>query len=105
MAVVCGLAALVNFQVRQEDTMTRRKAEVLTGYEIRRIPMAKEAFRFGAFDRDQLIAEAEHRNERIALTWLVNAIYKMHLAVRQLTPEEACHDFFPFPCKIQAKYR
>jgi hypothetical protein len=58
--------------------MTRRKAEVLTGYEIRRIPVEKNGFHFAAFDRDEVIAEAEHRNERIALTWLVNAIYKMH---------------------------
>ena len=58
--------------------MTKRKAEVLTGYEIRRLPVQKSAFRFGAFEREELVAEAEHRHERIALAWLVDAIYKMH---------------------------
>jgi hypothetical protein len=58
--------------------MTRRKAEVLTGYDIRRIPIEKGGFRFAAFDGDRLVAETEHRSERIALIWLVNAIYRMH---------------------------
>jgi hypothetical protein len=58
--------------------MTRRKAEKLTGYEIRRIPTEKDSFRFGAFVGEELIAESEHRSERIALRWLVNSVYKMH---------------------------
>jgi 5-methylcytosine-specific restriction endonuclease McrA len=58
--------------------MTKRKAEALTGYEIRRIPSERNRFCFGAFDRDELIAEAGHQTERIALTWLVNSVYKLH---------------------------
>ena len=45
--------------------MTRRKAEVLTGYEVRPIPNEKSGFRFGAFSGDDLIVEAEHRSERV----------------------------------------
>ena len=65
-------------QPERKAPMTKRKAEVLTGNEIRQIPHNRNSFCFGAFDCDQLIAEVEHRNERIALTWLVNAVYRMH---------------------------
>ena len=58
--------------------MTKRKAEVLTGYEVRPIPNEKSGFRFGAFSGDDLIVEAEHRSERVALVWLVNAVYQLH---------------------------
>ena len=58
--------------------MTKRKAEVLTGYEIRRIPSGGNSFCFGAFDGDRMLVEAEHRNERVALRWLANAVFKMH---------------------------
>ncbi len=55
--------------------MTRKKAEVLTGYEIRRMPSGRNAIRFGAFEREDLVAEVEHRSERVALVWLVNAAW------------------------------
>ena len=58
--------------------MTRRKAEALTGYEVRRLWSSKDAFRYGAFQGEQLVSEAEHTTERIALTRLVNDIYRMH---------------------------
>ncbi len=58
--------------------MTRKKAEVLTGYEIRRMPSGRNSIRFGAFEREDLVAEAEHRSERVALHWLVNAVYRLH---------------------------
>ncbi len=58
--------------------MTKRRAEVLTGYEIRRIANGKNSFCFGAFDQNELVAHSEHRHERIALTWLVDAVRRLH---------------------------
>ena len=58
--------------------MTKRRAEVLTGYEIRRISTRTSAFCYGAFCGEELLAEAEHRKERIALTLLVNRVYQIH---------------------------
>ena len=57
--------------------MTKRKAEVLTGYEVRRIE-EKCPFSFGAFCGEDLIAEAQHRKPGIALTLLVKRIYQIH---------------------------
>ena len=58
--------------------MTKRRAEVLTGCEIRRISNASSAFCYGAFSGEELMAEAQHRKERIALTLLVNRVYQIH---------------------------
>ena len=58
--------------------MTKRKAELLTGYEIRALPSGADLFRYGAFDTDRLVAAAQHRHERLALIRLVNAVYEMH---------------------------
>ena len=58
--------------------MTKRKAERLTGYEIRVVPSGSDLFCYGAFEADRLIATAQHRHERLALTNLVNLIYQMH---------------------------
>ena len=58
--------------------MTRRKAEVLTGYEIRPLPAASGSIAYGAYLGDQLVAEARRRSEREALTALINVVYQMH---------------------------
>ena len=58
--------------------MTKRRAEALTGYEIRRLSNGDDAFCYGAFSQDELLAEAEHRKEGIALTLLVNLVYRIH---------------------------
>ena len=58
--------------------MTKKKAEVLTGYEVRRIDNGNSQFRFGAFSGEDLIAAAEHRKEGIALEVLVNRICQLH---------------------------
>ena len=58
--------------------MTRRKAERLTGYEVRRMPAIDSVFRYGAFLGEDLMAASEHRKEGVALTLLVNRVYRMH---------------------------
>ena len=58
--------------------MTRRRAELLTGYEVRRTSHAGSPFCYGAFSGEELMAEASHRKEGIALTLLVKRIYQIH---------------------------
>ncbi len=58
--------------------MTKRRAEVLTGYEIRRISNGKTSFCLGAFEQDRVVVQVDHQTERVALTWLVNAVYRLH---------------------------
>jgi hypothetical protein len=62
----------------EERIVTKRRAEALTGYEIRRIPDGESTFCYGAFSGEELMAEAQHRKEGIALTLLVNRIYQIH---------------------------
>ena len=58
--------------------MTKRRAERLTGYEVRRIGNAASGSCFGAFAGEDLLAAAEHQKEGLALTLLVNRIYQIH---------------------------
>ena len=58
--------------------MTKRKAERLTGYEVRRMPTRDSVFRYGAFLGEDLMVASEHRKEGVALTLLVNRVYQMH---------------------------
>jgi hypothetical protein len=58
--------------------VTRRKAERLTGYEVRRIQNDGSIFSYGAFSGEDLMAEATHPKESIALTLLVNRVYQIH---------------------------
>ena len=58
--------------------MTKRRAEILTGYEVRRISDESSAFCYGAFCGESLLAEAKHRKQGIALTLVVNRIYQIH---------------------------
>jgi hypothetical protein len=58
--------------------MTKRKVELLTGYEIRLVPRGTGLFCYSAFEGERLIATAEHRKERLALTQLLNMIYRLH---------------------------
>jgi hypothetical protein len=58
--------------------VTRRKAERLTGYEVRRIQKDGSIFSYGAFSGEDLMAQAMHRKESIALTLLVNRVYQIH---------------------------
>jgi len=58
--------------------VTKRRAEALTGYEIRRMSHGSSAFCYGAYSGEKLMAEAQHRKERIALTLLVRRVYQIH---------------------------
>ena len=58
--------------------MTKRRAEVLTGYEIRRISHDSGAFCYGAYSGEELMAEAQHAKERTALTLLVGRVYRIN---------------------------
>jgi 5-methylcytosine-specific restriction endonuclease McrA len=51
---------------------------VLTGYEIRPLPNRDGTFCNGAFFADELVAQASHRKKGLALTLLVNLIYRLH---------------------------
>jgi 5-methylcytosine-specific restriction endonuclease McrA len=61
--------------------MTRRRAEQLTGYEIRPLQLNEPGYRFGAFAGDELIAERSHADERLALKRLVDTLYAIHCAI------------------------
>jgi HNH endonuclease len=58
--------------------VTKRRAEALTGYEIRRLPDGENTFCYGAFSGEELMAEAQHRKGGIALTLLVERVYQIH---------------------------
>jgi hypothetical protein len=59
--------------------MTRRKAERLTGYEIRSLDCGESGrFCFGAYEGEELVLEADHADERWALRCLVRAVYMQH---------------------------
>ena len=63
--------------------MTKRKAERLTGYEIRRMESEGKngRFRFGAFRGEENVAEGDHRIESWALWFLVRAVYVVHCGI------------------------
>ena len=58
--------------------MTKKRAERLTGYEIRRLENASGKATFAAFRDDETIAEATHWIEELALDFLVREVYKLH---------------------------
>jgi HNH endonuclease len=58
--------------------VTKRKAERLTGYGVRLISNGSGVVRHAAFSGEDLMAEAEHRKETIALTLLINRVYQLH---------------------------
>jgi 5-methylcytosine-specific restriction endonuclease McrA len=60
--------------------MSPKTAERLTGYEVRRLRDrdCTGQTAYGAFRGDELIAEAAHRTEALALRILVGEVYKIH---------------------------
>ena len=58
--------------------MTRRRAEALTGCEIRCAEVGRPVrqFRCAAYDGEHLVAEQAHADLGMALAALVNAIYR-----------------------------
>jgi 5-methylcytosine-specific restriction endonuclease McrA len=60
--------------------MTKKRAERLTGYEIRRLPEndCKGRLAYGAFSGDELIVQCSHSIEEFALQALVREVYQLH---------------------------
>lgn len=58
--------------------MTLKRAERLTGYEIRELPPTRGQVNYGAFDGAKLIAQASGRVEWMALKELVSRVYTIH---------------------------
>ena len=60
--------------------MTKKRAERLTGYEVRRLQDQDRNGRvtYGAFRGDELIAEAAHLTDELALAILVRDVYALH---------------------------
>ena len=58
--------------------MTRKRAERLTGYEIRLMGTGDSEFSYGAFDGEDLVVESRHADERLALDRLVARVYARH---------------------------
>ena len=55
--------------------MTKRRAERLTGYEIRELPSERGMYTVGAFEGEQLMVTAVGRADFIAYQTLVNGVY------------------------------
>ena len=58
--------------------MTIKRAERLTGYEIRELPPERDKVYFGAFDGQRLVARASGLVEWQALKELVDRVYLLH---------------------------
>ena len=60
--------------------MTKKRAERLTGYEIRRIPEndCKGRCAYGAFSGEALIVQCSHFIEGVALQEVVREVYQLH---------------------------
>ena len=61
--------------------MTKKKAERLTGYEVRPLPAINGNVRFGAFDDGELVSSASAEVEWLALESLVRQVYKLHATI------------------------
>ena len=55
--------------------MTKRRAERLTGYEVRELPPERGLVAVGAFEGETLVVKAVGRADFIALQALVNGVY------------------------------
>ncbi|MFN0169669.1 MAG: HNH endonuclease [Bryobacteraceae bacterium] len=58
--------------------MTRRRAEHLTGCEIKQLSAGAHPVTMGAFKADDLVATAKNLTERLALRDLVARVYRLH---------------------------
>ena len=58
--------------------MTIKRAQRLTGYEIRRLRPERDSVTVGAFDDAGLVAKANGRVEWMALRTLVERVYALH---------------------------
>jgi HNH endonuclease len=58
--------------------MTKRRAERLTGYEIRELPPERGLIAVGAFEGDRLVVKGLGRADFLALGALVHHVYMLH---------------------------
>jgi hypothetical protein len=58
--------------------MTSKRAERLTGYEIRRTAEKSGKVTYGAFQDDELVTFGTHRIDELALRVLVKETYELH---------------------------
>jgi len=58
--------------------MTKKRAERLTGYEIRFVGANDGKVTYGAFRGDQLVIVVEHATEDLALEALVRKVYRLN---------------------------
>lgn len=58
--------------------MTIKRAERLTGYQIRELPIERGQVTLGAFDGAELVVKASGRVEWMALKSLVHRVYLLH---------------------------
>jgi hypothetical protein len=61
--------------------LTIKRAERLTGYEIRELRSERGQFIFGAFDGAKLVVKASGRVEWMALKALVQRVYTLHCRI------------------------
>ena len=55
--------------------MTKKRAERLTGYEVRELPSERGLYTVGAFEGERLVVKAVGRADFIALQAQVNGVY------------------------------
>jgi HNH endonuclease len=58
--------------------MTKKRAERLTGYEIRELPLERGLVTVGAFEGDRLVMKGFGRTDFLALGALVHGVYMLH---------------------------
>jgi hypothetical protein len=61
--------------------MTIKRAERMTGYEIRMLPDERGRVTFGAFNDGKLVAKGSGRVEWMALRTVVEIVYKLHIRI------------------------
>jgi 5-methylcytosine-specific restriction endonuclease McrA len=87
--------------------MTRKRAERLTGYEIRPLPTEGSLVTLGACDRENLVVKASGRAEWIAPRYLVKSVYLLHshMALKQCAGRcTRCRSWLPLQIHHR-KYR
>lgn len=70
--------------------MTIKRAEHLTGYQIRQLSQQHGQARFGAFEGTELIAQASGRVDWMALRTLVHRVYLLHSRISMQRHDWRC---------------
>ncbi len=70
--------------------MTIKRAERLTGYEIRELPLERGQVTLGAFDGTELVVKASGRVEWMALKALVYRVYVLHSRIAMQRHDWRC---------------